>query len=133
MKKNNDLPGDWNRWTTSNQAYGSGKKPSKLTTEKPKIEEESAPVDPEGSFAKFARGESGWSYADWTLKNQGYLLSDNPVGTSAVLDKGEGRYINSAKPADAERSRKPSTSVKGKGATTPFFAAGKHAFHNGGK
>ena len=89
----------------------------------------------DSSFARFVNGESGrsWSHSEnLTFRDQAYLSRDNPVGTSAVFDKRKDQY-NSARKADAETSRQPSTSVKGKGATTPFFAAGNHAFHNGGK
>lgn len=109
------------------------KKQSPLSQARPST----APKRPEdSSFAQFVNGESGrsWSHSEnLTFRDQANLSRGNPAGTSAVFIKGKDQYITSAKPADAEQSRQPSTSVRGRRPNTPFLGAGYHPFHNGGR
>ncbi len=90
----------------------------------PQARPSTAPKRPEGSsFARFVNGESGpsWSHSEnLTFRDQANLSRGNPVGTSAVFDKRKDQY-NSARTADAETSRQPSTSVKGKSAKPVFL------------
>jgi len=134
-------------WFTSSQEIGGNyksetKQKAKGGEEKqpplplPQARPSTSPSIPEGSsFARFVNGQSGPSYDHSSFKQQAYLLYGNSPGISGYFGCEEDRITDKepkAKPADAEQSRQPSTSVRGRGTNTPFLGSGEHPFLGAG-
>lgn len=146
MSKKINNKEDWIPWSTSSQEIGSHSK-LKIEQEAKEIKAKSggesnlakfvrgesgpsradfiAPKRPKGSLAQFVRGESGPSNYDTSYKELAHLASLNSVATSKFFDKR--RHA-----PDGEASlEKPNTSVIVKGAASSLSLASGDVSYKG--
>jgi len=143
MSKKTSNEEDWSPWSTSSQEIGSHSKLKTGQEVKAKSGGESnlakfvrgesgpsradftAPKRPEGSLAQFVRGELGPSNFDSSYKELSHLASLNSVATSKFFDKRRHALNGEAS------SEEPNTSVILKGAASPLSLASGDVSYKG--